>query len=76
MIPIRGKKHLTRVQHAINGFFHRSVTTTPGEIFFGVKVKVAEDLEIKELLDVAAQLFLINSRAKLRVAALKPIEKV
>ena len=69
-------KYLTRVQHAINGSFHRSIATTPHELLFGVKLKVSEDLEIRRLLDEAAREFFIDSRAKLRAAALQQIEKV
>ena len=38
-------KQLTRVQHAINGLFSRSIAMTAHELMFGGKLKDADDLK-------------------------------
>ena len=69
-------KYVTRVQQAINGTHHRSISTSPFELLFGVKLKSPEDLEIIRLLDDAARDDFVNARSALRAAAIKQIDKV
>ncbi|KAL7290410.1 hypothetical protein TKK_0016101 [Trichogramma kaykai] len=69
-------KHLTRVQHAINGTYHRSIAVSPYELLFGIKLKTSQDLAISELLEKARQEDFLQSRAQFRNVAVKQIHKV
>ena len=69
-------RYVTRVQQAINGRHHRSISTSPFELLFSAKLKSPKNLEIKRLLYNAARGAFVNARSALLVLTIKQVDKV
>jgi len=74
--PTKWYKHVSKVQQILNSTFQRSIGMTPFELLIGVKMKLKEDLLIKEILEREFQLHFEQDREQLRTQAKHQIQKV
>lgn len=74
--PLKWYRYTARVQHAVNGSYHRSVGTTPFQLMFGAKLFTPDDAQLLQKIEEARRQEFAEERGVLREAALEQIKKV
>lgn len=74
--PQNWYRHLSTVQAALNGTYHRSIGKSPFEVLLGVQMRKAPEDNIIELLNQEAVDAFGSSRDKIRLQAKHQIQKV
>jgi len=74
--PTKWYKHVPKMQQILNSTFQRSIGMTPFELLIGVKMKLKDDLLIKETLEREFQLHFEQDREQLRTQTKYQIQKV
>ncbi|KAK7865588.1 hypothetical protein R5R35_010119 [Gryllus longicercus] len=74
--PEQWYRHVNKLQRCINSTFQRSISRSPFEVLFGVKMRHQDDVAILEVLEQEAVELFDREREDLRNAAKKSILKI
>lgn len=74
--PAKWYQHINQLQQTLNAAHNRSIGKTPFELLIGTKMRLKNDIVIRQLLEEALQADFENDREKMRGLAKEQIVKV